>query len=149
MGLPEGAGRSFDRSMVSLYRSLRRRDDRPRRSVACPAAPPVHHGGPDDSRRRFRPPAGAVDAVDAGSDGDGNDSGLALLWPALVPSALTQVLLVFFLGHQFAFLGLGESSSALLVVFGEFALFTAGLTAAFCLAVMGSAMALQRLRMFS
>ncbi len=70
-------------------------------------------------------------------------------WPALVPIALTQVLLVFFLGHQFAFLGLVESSSALLVVFGEFALFTAGLTAAFCLAVMGSAMALQRLRMFS
>ena len=67
-------------------------------------------------------------------------------WPALAPIAVTQVLLVFLLGHQFAFLGLVESSSALLVVFGEFALFTVGLTAAFCLSMMWSTMALERLR---
>lgn len=65
---------------------------------------------------------------------------------ALVPILLTQVLLVFLLGHQFAFLGLVESSSALLVVFGEFALFTVGLTVAFCLGVMWSAMALDRMQ---
>ena len=62
------------------------------------------------------------------------------------PIFLTQVLLVFLLGHQFAFLGLVESSSALLVVFGEFALFTIGLTAAFCLSVMWLAIALDRMR---
>jgi hypothetical protein len=67
-------------------------------------------------------------------------------WAALAPIFVTQVLLVFFLGHQFAFLGLVESSSALLAVFGEFALLTVGLTAAFCLGVMWSTMALERLR---
>ena len=67
-------------------------------------------------------------------------------WAALVPILVTQVLLVFLLGHQFAFLGLVESSSALLVVFGEFALFTVGLTAAFCAGVMWSTMVLERLR---
>ena len=67
-------------------------------------------------------------------------------WQALIPILLTQVLLVFFLGHQFAFLGLVESSSALLAVFGEFALFTVGLTAAFCLGVMWSSMAIERLQ---
>ena len=67
-------------------------------------------------------------------------------WAALAPILVTQVLLVFLLGHQFAFLGLVESSSALLVVFGEFALFTVGLAAAFCFGVMWSMMALERLR---
>ncbi len=79
--------------------------------------------------------------------------GTTLIWlycgrrrGALAPILVTQVLLVFLLGHQFAFLGLVESSSALLVVFGEFALFTIGLTATFCLFVMWSTMALERLR---
>ena len=66
-------------------------------------------------------------------------------WAALVPILVTQVLLVVLLGHQFAFLGLVEASSALLVVFGEFALFTVGLAAAYCLGVMWSTMALDRL----
>lgn len=65
---------------------------------------------------------------------------------ALAPILITQVLVVFLLGHQFAFLGLVESSSALLVVFGEFALFTIGITAAFCLGVWWSTMALAGLR---
>jgi hypothetical protein len=65
---------------------------------------------------------------------------------ALVSILVTQVLLVFLLGHQFAFLGLVESSSALLVVFGEFALFTVALTGAFCFGVMWSAMAAARFR---
>jgi hypothetical protein len=79
--------------------------------------------------------------------------GTAVIWiyygrrlAALLPMLLTQVLLVFLLGHQFAFLGLVESSSALLVVFGEFALFTIGLGVVFCLGVMWSAMAVDRLR---
>lgn len=79
--------------------------------------------------------------------------GTILIWvycgrrrPALLPIAFTQVLLVFFLGHQFAFLGLVETSSALLEVFGEFSLFTVGLAAAFCFSVMGSTIALERLR---
>jgi hypothetical protein len=63
---------------------------------------------------------------------------------AFAPVLVTQVLLVFLLGHQFAFLGLVESSAALLVVFGEFALFTVGLAAAFCLGVMWSTLALGR-----
>ncbi len=67
-------------------------------------------------------------------------------WVALIPILVTHVLVVFLLGHQFAFLGLVESSSALLVVFGEFALFTVGLTAAFCLGVMWSMVALKRLQ---
>jgi hypothetical protein len=70
-------------------------------------------------------------------------------WATLTPILVTQVLLVFLLGHQFAFLGLVESSSALLAVFGEFALFTIGLTVAFCLGVMWSTMALERLRTLS
>lgn len=65
---------------------------------------------------------------------------------ALVPILLTQVFLVFLLGHQFAFLGLVESSPALLIVFGEFALLTVVLTIVFCLGAMWSAMALDRLR---
>ena len=79
--------------------------------------------------------------------------GTILIWlycgrrrPALIPIVSTQVLLVFFLGHQFAFLGLVESSSTLLEVFGEFALFTVGLATAFCFGVMWSTMALERLR---
>lgn len=82
--------------------------------------------------------------------------GTILVWlycgwrrPALIPIVSTQVLLVFFLGHQFAFLGLVESSSALLEVSGEFALFTVGLTTAFCFGVMWSTMALDRLRTLS
>jgi hypothetical protein len=65
-------------------------------------------------------------------------------WTALGPILVTQVLVTFLLGHQFAFLGLVESSSALLVVFGEFALFTSGLTGAFCLGVMQSTRMLER-----
>jgi hypothetical protein len=79
--------------------------------------------------------------------------GTILVWlycgrrrPALIPIASTQVLLVFFLGHQFAFLGLVESSLALLRVFGEFALLTAGLAASFCFGVMWATMGLARLR---
>ena len=65
---------------------------------------------------------------------------------ALAPILVTQILLVFFLGHQFAFLGLVESSSLLLVAFGEFALITGVLAAAYCLGVMWSTRALERLR---
>lgn len=79
--------------------------------------------------------------------------GTALIWlhyggrpAALLPILITQVLLVFLLGHQFAFLGLVRSSSALLLVFVEFALITVGLTVAFCIGVMWSASALGRLR---
>jgi hypothetical protein len=64
---------------------------------------------------------------------------------ALVPILVTQVITVFFLGHQFAFLGLVESSSHLMVVFGEFALYTVGLTASFCVGVMWSTRAYERL----
>ena len=56
---------------------------------------------------------------------------------ALVPILVTQVLLVFLLGHQFAFLGLVESSSALFVIFAEFALITLLLASAFCGGVIG------------
>jgi hypothetical protein len=73
-------------------------------------------------------------------------AGTILIWhycgrsrPALVPILITQILLVFFLGHQFAFLGLVETSSLLLRAFGEFAIITIGLAAAFCFGVMGSA----------
>ena len=65
---------------------------------------------------------------------------------ALLPIVLTQVLLVFLLGHQFAFLGLVETSTALLLVFGEFALLTVGLAGAFCFGVMWSTMALRKVR---
>ncbi len=67
-------------------------------------------------------------------------------WTALAPILVTQVLLVFLLGHQFAFLGLVASSSALLVVFGEFALITFSLTVVFCLGVMWSTRTLERPR---
>lgn len=63
---------------------------------------------------------------------------------ALVPILLTHVLLVFLLGHQFAFLGLVESTTALWVVFGEFALITVGLAAAFGLGVMWLGLAWER-----
>jgi len=79
--------------------------------------------------------------------------GTVLIWlqcdrrrAALVPIAVTQVLLVFLLGHQFAFLGLVESSTELLLVFGEFALLIFGLAVVFCLGVMWSTMAIERLR---
>jgi hypothetical protein len=65
-------------------------------------------------------------------------------WPALIPIAVTQVLLVFLLGHQFAFLGLVESSTLLLVAFAEFSLITVGLSVAFCFGAMGLTMALGR-----
>lgn len=65
---------------------------------------------------------------------------------ALIPILVTQVLLVFLLGHQFAFLGLVESSSTLMMVFGGFALITVGLAAAFCLFAMWSTIALEHLR---
>lgn len=65
---------------------------------------------------------------------------------ALAPILITHILLVFLLGHQFAFLGLVESSTELLVVFGEFALFAVGITAAFCLGVTWSTTALVSLR---
>lgn len=65
---------------------------------------------------------------------------------ALAPILVTQVLLVFLLGHQLAFLGLVESSSTLIVVFGEFALIAVGIAAVFCFGVMWSTMALERLR---
>ena len=79
--------------------------------------------------------------------------GAVLVWlycgrrqAAFASILVTQVLLVFLIGHQFAFLGLVESSSALLVVFGEFALFTLSITTMFCFGVMWSTMALARLR---
>lgn len=65
---------------------------------------------------------------------------------ALVPILVTQVLLVFLLGHQFAFLGLVESSSTLMTVFGGFALITVGLGAAFCAVAMWSTIGLGRFR---
>lgn len=80
-------------------------------------------------------------------------AGTILIWlyvgrrqQALIPILVTQVLLVFFLGHQFAFLGLVETSSAVLQVFAEFALYTIGITAAFCVAVLGTTMLLERVR---
>lgn len=72
--------------------------------------------------------------------------GTTLIWlyygrrrSALAPILVTQVLLVFLLGHQFAFLGLVESSSALFVVFLEFALTTVVLAALFGLGVLVAA----------
>ena len=100
----------------------------------------------DDAFERLLPPSMPlmIGAIVAGT---------ALVWflysrrrESLAPIAITQVLLVFLLGHQFAFLGLVESSTALLVIFGEFALVTIALAATFCFAVMWSTMALQRLR---
>lgn len=78
--------------------------------------------------------------------------GTAVVWMsfgrrrgALLPILVTQVLLVFLLGHQFAFLGLVESSSTLFVVFGEFALLTIGLTVVFAAGVAWSSTALDRI----
>lgn len=65
---------------------------------------------------------------------------------ALVPILVTQVLLVFLLGHQLAFLGLVEPSSTLIVAFGEFALINVGIAGAFGFGVMWSTIALQSLR---
>lgn len=62
---------------------------------------------------------------------------------AVAPILVTQVLLVFLLGHQLAFLGLVESSSTLIVAFGEFAVIAVGIAAAFCFGVMWSTVALQ------
>lgn len=63
---------------------------------------------------------------------------------ALVPVLITQVLLVFLLGHQLAFLGLVESSS-LLHFLVEFALIAVGIAGVFSLGVMWSAVLLGRL----
>ena len=65
---------------------------------------------------------------------------------ALVPILVTQVLLVFLLGHQLAFLGLIESSSTLVSFFGEFALIAVAIAAAFSFGVMWSTVLLERLR---
>ncbi len=65
---------------------------------------------------------------------------------ALIPLFVTQVLLVFLIGHQFAFLGLVETTTALLMVFIEFGVITAGLAAVYCLGVIGGAVAIKRLR---
>jgi hypothetical protein len=67
-------------------------------------------------------------------------------WRALGPIALTQVLMVFFLGHQFAFLGLVASNSALMAIFAQFGLITLALGAVYALLVMGSAKLLERRR---
>ena len=64
----------------------------------------------------------------------------------LVPFLITQVLLVFLLGHQLAFLGLVVSSSKLILFLGEFALIAVGIAAAFSLFVMWSTILLERLR---
>jgi hypothetical protein len=66
-------------------------------------------------------------------------------WAALFPILVTQMLLVFMLGHQLAFLGLVEPSSTLVVAFGEFALLAIGIMVAFCVVAMWSAIALNRL----
>ncbi len=65
---------------------------------------------------------------------------------ALVPLLITQVLLVFLLGHQLAFLGVVESSSTLIAFFGEFALIAVGIAGAFTAGVMGSTILLKPLR---
>jgi hypothetical protein len=56
---------------------------------------------------------------------------------ALAPIAVTQVVLVFLLGHQFAFLGLVETSASLVRVFGEFAVMTIGLAVSFTATAVG------------
>lgn len=65
---------------------------------------------------------------------------------ALVPLLVTQVLLVFLLGHQLAFLGLVEPTSTLIVAFGEFGLIAVGIAGAFGFGVMWSMVLLERLR---
>lgn len=67
-------------------------------------------------------------------------------WAALVPILVTQILLVFLLGHQLAFLGLVESSSTLIAFLAEFALIAVGIAGAFSLIVMWSVMLLERVR---
>lgn len=80
--------------------------------------------------------------------------GTILLWlyygrrlGTMMPFLVTQVLLVFLLGHQLAFLGLVESSSTLIAFFGEFALIALGVAGAFSLGVMWSTMLLKRVRL--
>ena len=71
----------------------------------------------------------------------------SILAPEWTSAILLIIVLGFYdLGHQFAFLGLVESSSALLVVFGEFALVTFCLTVVFCLGAMWLTRMLERLR---
>jgi hypothetical protein len=65
---------------------------------------------------------------------------------ALVPILVTQVLLVFLLGHQLAFLGLVETSATLIVFLGEFALIAVGIAGAFSLGMMWSTILLERRR---
>lgn len=65
---------------------------------------------------------------------------------ALVLILITQVLVVFPLGHQLAFLGLVESSSTLLLAFGGFALFAVGIAGVFGFGAMWSRILLERLR---
>lgn len=63
---------------------------------------------------------------------------------AVVPILVTQVLLVFLLGHQFAFLGLVESTSQLLVAFLQFTGITLTLAAAYSGAVTWTAVTTMR-----
>lgn len=65
---------------------------------------------------------------------------------AVVPILITQVLVVFLLGHQLAFLGLVESSSTLLLAFGEFALLAVGIAGVFGFGIMWATILLERLR---
>ncbi len=65
---------------------------------------------------------------------------------AVIPILITQVLVVFLLGHQLAFLGLIESSSTLLVAYVEFALIAVVIAAVYCSGVMWATIALNRLR---
>lgn len=67
---------------------------------------------------------------------------------ALGPILITQVLVVFLLGHQFAFLGLVASESALYVTAAGFVGITAALAAAYSLGVMGVEKAVTRMRSF-
>lgn len=65
---------------------------------------------------------------------------------ALGPILVTQVLVVFLLGHQFAFLGLVESETTLFVTAAGFVGITVVLAGVYGLGVMGSTVALERLR---
>lgn len=78
--------------------------------------------------------------------------GAAALWlwrgrrpAALVPILITQVMLVFFVGHQFAFLGLVEMSRTDLVILAEFTGLTALLAAVFGAGVLAGEAARDRL----
>lgn len=68
---------------------------------------------------------------------------------ALLPILFTQVLIVFFLGHQFAFLGLVETSTTLLLIFAEFSGLAIGLALSFSLVSTGLARVLDRPRLAS